>query len=170
MDNGKPWGKDIDHKHTSFTVWLMRLDVTVIHSRPYHPQTLGKDERFHRTLKTEVVSDCIGKTIIECQKLFDQWRICYNTERPHESLQMNVPSKCYRMSTRAFPETLPEIEYGPSDHVRKVQDDGCISFKNKAYKISKAFMGERVAVRPTSQDGKYNVYFSHYKIGRIDLR
>lgn len=170
MDNGSPWGYDIEHKHTTLTVWLMHLDISVIHSRPNHPQTLGKDERFHRTLKAEIVPHCIGKTIIECQKLFDQWRICYNTERPHESLDMNVPAKCYRMSGRTFPDKLSEIEYSPTDHVRKVHDGGKISFKNKVYKISKAFKGKRVAVRPTNNDGVFEVYFYNHKIKHIDLR
>jgi transposase InsO family protein len=170
MDNGTPWGHDSEHQYTSLTVWLMRLDISVIHSRPRHPQTLGKDERFHRTLKTEVISRCIGKTIIECQKLFDQWRICYNNERPHESLEMNVPAKCYRMSRRPFPEKLPEIEYAPTDHVRKVQDGGKISFKNNTYRISKAFKGERVAIRPTNDDGVFDVYFSHHKIKHVEQR
>ena len=54
MDNGAPWGHDADHHHTPLTVWLLRLGISVSHGRPYHPQTQGKDERFHRTLKAEV--------------------------------------------------------------------------------------------------------------------
>ena len=50
MDNGSPWGSDAAHPHTLLTVWLLRLGVKVGHSGPYHPQTLGKDERFHRCL------------------------------------------------------------------------------------------------------------------------
>ena len=46
VDNGSPWGSDFYHPFTSLTVWLVQLGVRVVHSRPYHPQTLGKLERF----------------------------------------------------------------------------------------------------------------------------
>ena len=52
-DNGSPWGSDPSHPYTSLTVWLLRLGVGVSHGRPYHPQTQGKDERFHRTVGAE---------------------------------------------------------------------------------------------------------------------
>lgn len=169
MDNGSPWGADSESKQTSLTVWLIRLDISVIHTHCYHPETLGKDERFHRTMKAEIISLCTGKSIIRCQPLFDHWRIVYNTERPHESLNMEVPAKFYRISDRIFPEKLPEIEYGPLDHVRKVQDGGVISFKNKEYKIGKAFKGERVAVRPTNKDGKFDVCFCNKKVADVNL-
>ncbi|MBD3646013.1 MAG: IS481 family transposase, partial [Pseudomonadales bacterium] len=74
VDNGCPWGSDADHPHTRLTVWLMRLGLRVIHSRPFHPQTMGKDERFHRTLKTEVIAYCANKTMNGCQIEFDNWR------------------------------------------------------------------------------------------------
>lgn len=65
------------------TVWLMRLGIRIGHSRPYHPQTQGKDERFHRTLKAEVTSRRVFAELSECQQAFDHWRSVYNTERPH---------------------------------------------------------------------------------------
>lgn len=129
VDNSAPWGHASKSKHTKLTVWLMRLRITVIHSRPNHPQTLGKDERFHKTMRAEVISSCIDTSISQCQHRFDQWRIIYNTQRPHESLDMEVPSSVYQVSPRVFPEQIPEIEYGPDDYVRKVQDKGLISFK-----------------------------------------
>ena len=49
-DNGSPRGCDGAHPYTPLTVWLLRLGVGVRHGRPYHPQTQGKEERFHRTL------------------------------------------------------------------------------------------------------------------------
>ena len=56
MDNGSPWGNDGLNPYTPLTVWLIRLGIGVSHSRPYHPQTQGKDERFHRTFKAEVLA------------------------------------------------------------------------------------------------------------------
>ncbi|MGT1907289.1 DDE-type integrase/transposase/recombinase, partial [Enterobacter chengduensis] len=54
MDNGSPWG-DTTGIWTALELWLMRLGIKVGHSRPYHPQTQGKLERFHRSLKAEVL-------------------------------------------------------------------------------------------------------------------
>ena len=51
------------------------------------------------------------------------------------------PGTRYRRSPRAFPEALPAIEYGPDDIVRKVDSDGFISFKNRPWRIGKAFRG-----------------------------
>ncbi|NIT72916.1 IS481 family transposase, partial [candidate division KSB1 bacterium] len=96
MDNGSPWGGDAEHPYTELTVWLLRLGIKVIHSHPYHPQTIGKEERFHRTLKAEAITHCMGQKHRLCQKIFDRWRLVYNTQRPHEALNMNVPAHCYR--------------------------------------------------------------------------
>lgn len=169
MDNGSPWERDERHEYSSFTVWLVRLGIEVIHSRPRHPQTVGKDERFHRTMNAEVIMGCRGKSISECQGMFERWRIIYNTERPHESLDMEVPAECYQVSERSFPERLPEIEYGPSDVVRRVQDGGIVHYKNREFRVSNAFKGQRVAIRPTNEDGRFEVYFCSQRIGEITL-
>ncbi len=168
-DNGSPWGSDSVHRHTLLTVWLMHLGIEVLHSRVFHPQTLGKDERFHRTMSAEVVSDCMDRSLSECQRLFDRWRMIYNTERPHESLGMKVPADCYHVSEREFPERLREWEYSPSDAVRKVQQGGIISYRNKEWRVSKAFKGQRVGIRPSTEDGRFDVFFHNYKIAQICL-
>lgn len=167
VDNGPPWGDDATSTHTKLTVWLMRLGIHVIHSRPYHPQTLGKEERFHRTIKEDIVTDCGYKSITECQNIFDRWRRIYNTERPHEALDMQVPALCYKMSHRQFPHILPEIEYHENDIVRKVHDKGKISFRNKDYKVGRAFIGQKVAIRQTNKFKVFDVYFINHKIKQI---
>lgn len=171
VDNGSPWGScstDPDARYTALAVWLMRIGITVVHSRPYHPQTLGKDERFHRTLKAEVLQYCSQLSIADCQKRFDEWRNIYNYERPHESLLMEVPGSRYRFSNRSYTEELPSIEYGPDDTVRKVYQ-GRVSFQCRRFRIGKAFNGEYIALRPTHTDGVYDVMFSIHKIDEIDL-
>ncbi len=54
-DNGSPWGSTGPEPWTPLTVWLLDLGIDPIHSRPYHPQTGGKEERFHWTLDLEVI-------------------------------------------------------------------------------------------------------------------
>jgi transposase InsO family protein len=170
MDNGAPWGDAGDQPHTVFTVWLMRLGVRVTHGRPFHPQTQGKDERFHRTLKAEVLSRQGLHDIAACQHAFDRWRHIYNHQRPHEALGLATPATRYRPSPRSFPEALPDIEYGPGDIVRKVDPRGLISFKGRSLHVGKAFRGQPVALRPSAEDGRFDVHFCAHRIGTLELR
>ena len=120
MDNGSPWGSDSAHPFTPLTVWLMQLGISVHHSRPYHPQTLGKLERFHRSLKSELLTGRTFTDLPHCQRAFDTWRDFYNLERPHYALDLDTPVSRYTPSGKTFPETLPAIDYAPDDHVRSV--------------------------------------------------
>ena len=170
MDNGSPWGSDEAHPYTVLTVWLIHLGVSVLHSGAYHPQTQGKDERFHRTLKAEVLRYREFRDVADTQEGFDRWRVVYNEERPHEALGMCVPAMRYQPSHRSYPEKLPRIEYGPGDVVRKVQAQGKIHFRGRVFKVSKGFRGYSVALRPTREDGVLSVYFCQQEIGQVDLR
>lgn len=168
-DNGSPWGSRGRGYYTGLGVWLMRLGVGVSHSRPHHPQTQGKDERFHRTLEAEVLRYQHGASLAQWQLYFDQWRVVYNTERPHEALSMAVPASRYQPSHRRYPEQLPVIEYGPADIVRKVRHYGHIKFEGREYHIGSAFYGLHVALRQTTTDALFDVYFCQHKIGALDL-
>lgn len=170
MDNGSPWGYDQDNPYTPLIAWLIRLGINVSHGRPYHPQTQGKDERFHRTLQADLLRDRSFPDLESCQREFDSWRDLYNLERPHQALALATPASRYQISPRPFPETLPPIEYGPDDLVRKVQLKGEISFRGKTFKVGKAFKGYPVALRPTVQQGLFEVYFCQQNIGQVDLR
>ena len=170
MDNGSPWGDDADHPWTPLTVWLLRLDIGISHGRPYHPQTQGKDERFHRTLKAELLRGRCFENLTACQDSFDGWRQTYNERRPHEALGMETPVNRYSVSPRTFPEQLPAIEYGPGDTVRRVYDGGRITFRNREYRVGKAFRGYPVGLRPTQRAGFLEVYFGTQRIAWIDER
>jgi transposase InsO family protein len=170
MDNGAPWGDAGRQPHTIFTAWLMRRDIRVIHSRPYHPQTQGKEERFHRSFKAEVLNGNSFRDLDDCQRAFDRWRPIYNHERPHEALAMATPAERYRASPRSFPETLPPIEYGPDDIVRKANVNGDISLKGRRLSVGKPFRGQPVGLRPTTEDGVFSIYYCAHQIGRFDLR
>jgi transposase InsO family protein len=177
MDNGPPWGSPWNvpgsvaeaRSWTMFEAWLLRLGVGVSHGRPYHPQTQGKDERFHRTLKAEVIDRRAWRDTGDCSQAFEDWRHVYNAERPHDALQLATPASRYRPSYRAFPKQLPPIDYGPGAIVRKVQDKGRIWFKNRAWAVGKAFVGQPVALRPTTIDGRYDVVYCQHKIAELDL-
>jgi len=169
MDNGPPWGNEADHPYTRLTVWLLQLGIGLCHGRPYHPQTQGKEERFHRTVQAEVLQGRSYWDHAQAQTGFNQWMEIYNFERPHQALGMTVPARRYQISAKPFPEVLPAIEYGCQDQVRKVQDQGWIHFRGQEFRLSQAFRGYPVALRPTQTDGLWEVYFCSQRIAHIDL-
>ena len=170
MDNGPPWGGDPDYPYTVLTMWLIRLHVGVSHSRPYHPQTMGKDERFHGTLSRELLRARQWQDIPDLERAFQSFRHQYNFIRPHDALGLEVPASRYQMSLRSFPESLPPIEYDPGVTVRKVQQKGEISFKGKPLKVGRAFAGYPVGLKSTSTDGVFDVLFCHHTVRQINLK
>lgn len=166
-DNGTPWGGV--GEYSKLEVWLIMLGVSICHGRPYHPQTQGKEERFHGTLVAEVLRHNRFRDHDHLQEKLNEWQEIYNYQRPHESLGLAVPATRYKISTKRYPSAMPSIEYGPDDIVRKVYDDGCISLKGNLHKIGKAFYGYPVAVRPTQMDGVFEVFFCSQKVNVIDL-
>jgi transposase InsO family protein len=169
-DNGPPWGSAGTEAISGLAVWLIRLGVRLSHSRPLHPQTNGKDERFHRSLKAEVLAHRHFENLAQAQSEFDRWRGVYNRERPHEALSMQTPVQRYAPSPRRFPASLPPIEYGPDDQVRKVQQGGWISFRGRNIRISKALVGQPVALRPCiDSQGLFKIYFCHQYLHTLDL-
>jgi len=171
-DNGAPFGSPYSdtgiRSYTRLEVWLMRQQITTIHGRPAHPQTQGKDERFHRTLLAEGLRHPL-RDLTHSQQIFDRFREMYNHERPHQALDYATPSSRYRPSPRVF-RLDPPIVYDPSDIVRKVQQGGALHFQGRVHSVTKALRGYPVAIRPTLVDGTFDVYFCTTRVGRIDLR
>lgn len=169
-DNGPPWGSaGSQTRYTPLSVWLVRLGIRLLHGRPYHPQTQGKEERFHRTLAAEALRDFRAPSYAHCQERFDCFRACYNHERPHEAIGMQVPAERYTCSPRRMPERLPPIEYPAGIRVRTVQVDGRISFRGGSYRVPKAFAGLPVAVQETGTEGEFSVFFCQQPIATLDL-
>ena len=170
VDNGTPWGDASGTHWTALRVWLLKLGVQVIYSRPYHPQGRGKNERFHRSLKAEVFAMKRFASLMQIQRALDLWREVYNFERPHEALGQQVPASRYRPSPRAMPATLPVPEYDEGEIVRTVpRSKDYISFKGRLWKVPQAFRGERLAIRPRGKDGQYTICFASHPIATIDL-
>jgi transposase InsO family protein len=163
MDNGPQW-----KTASKLSVWLMRQGIKVSHSRPYHPQTQGKLERFHRTLKEEVLKYRQFKDLEKAQQEFDEWRELYNYKRPHEGIEMLCPANRYVKSHKIYSKTLPIIEYRPEDMIRKVMSCGQISFKGKKYFVGEYLKGENVALREMKENA-LEIYFVNTRLGRINL-
>jgi transposase InsO family protein len=168
-DNGPPWGMSGRSGLTQLEVWLIRLGIRISHSRPYHPQTQGKDERFHRTLKLELLERRGFNSLGDCQTAFNKWRDQYNLIRPHDALNQCPPISRYETSGRPFPSTLPLVEYPSQEIVRKVNHKGEISYQSRRIFIGEGLQKQMVAVRPATIDGVFEIYFCHHQVRQIDL-
>ena len=168
-DNGGVWGRVTGTTgHTPLSIWLLRLGVRVLHGRPYHPQTQGKEERFHRTLNAELLSRHTWRDLAHCAAEFPRYRQRYNHERPHDALQGHTPASRYRASVRRLPAALPPLEY-PQMEVRVVRAKGVITFRNQSWYLGEAFAALPVGLRPSPQaDRQWEVYFSFFKLGLLD--
>jgi transposase InsO family protein len=170
-DNGPPWGTPgYAYGHTPLTVWLMDLGVETIHGRPYHPQTQGKDERFHRTLKGEVLDGLPPADLAAAQRAFDSWRWVYNSRRPHEALGMATPASRYQVSPRRMPEVIAAPDYEPQAHVRKVSSSARLTFRGRDIDCPKAFVGRSLALRATDTDGVFDLCYRRHVLSQVDLR
>ncbi len=88
---------------TSFEVELLRLGIEHKHSRPYHPQTCGKVERFHQTLKRFLAKQPEAATIAELQTQIDQFITYYNHTRPHRAKGRTTPHGAFTSRDKARP-------------------------------------------------------------------
>jgi transposase InsO family protein len=82
---------------------LASLGVRLRHSRPYHPQTCGKIERFHQTQKKWLARQPRARTITELQAQLEDFRGHYNTARPHRALGRRTPQQAYHARPKATP-------------------------------------------------------------------
>ena len=169
-DNGATWrGLGDGSGHTPLTVWLLRLGIRVLHGRPYHPQTQGKEERFHRTLEQELLVRHTWRDLPHCAKEFARFRQRYNHERPHDSVGNNPPASRYRPSVRPLPAQLPALEYDNME-VRVVRAKGAITFRNQTWAIGQAFASLPIGLRPSPQaDGQWEAFFSFFRLGVLDF-
>lgn len=170
-DNGAPWGSSGGEPYTLLGVWLMRHGIGITHGRPHHPQTQGKEERFHRTLVDELLRRrAPAEDLPDAQQRFDPWRDEYNHVRPHEAIGMATPASRYRPSTRAYQASPPPPQYDRGVAVRKVDCIGKISYRGNGWRIGKAFVGQPIGLAATEVDGLLRVLLSAHEIGQLDLR
>ena len=146
-------------------LWV-KLGIELERIDPGHPEQNGAHERMHLTLKTEAIREK-KHTMQEQQIHMDRWRHQYNDLRPHESLAMQTPQSVYESSSITMPEIIPSIGYEPDVRVLRVESGGRLRIKDRNVKIAKYLAGERLALRPLSQQ-KWLVYFATHVLGFID--
>jgi transposase InsO family protein len=103
-DNGAVFtGKPRGGGRVALEIELDLLGVRLHHSRPYHPQTCGKVERFHQTQKKWLAAQAAPADIAQLQRHIDQFRKYYNTIRPHRAVGRHTPQHAYRVRPKAQP-------------------------------------------------------------------
>lgn len=167
-DNGPPWGNGQSRGMTKFEVWLMMMDVLPIHGRALHPQTQGKEERFHRTMDDELLSLTQLDNMTDAQQKFDIFREQYNSIRPHQALGYDTPSACYTTSSRTMPQKLEEPFYESGAKIYKVGGKGTTRVDGKEYYIGEPMATHFVAVEELT-DHCIRFRFGNYEIAKFDL-
>ena len=169
MDHGTPWCCNNNlHGLTWFSVWLIKQGISLRYSGVHHPQTQGKVERLHLTLKQRTKHRGVPTTMAEWISWLAEFRYEYNHERPHEALGMKTPGEIYTQENlRPYQEQPRKWEYNGGE-VRTIDYKGGITKYGSWYFVCEALAHERVRV--DEFDGQLVVTFRHLTIRQIDLR
>ena len=106
-DNGLVYTARFRGSRNAFEYLLASLGIQQKNGHPYHPQTQGKVERFHQTLKYWLNNRPAADTILQLQHQLDQFRTIYNEQRPHRSLPGITPAQAYNATIKATPARRP---------------------------------------------------------------
>jgi transposase InsO family protein len=136
---------------SAWTARLWRLGIAHLSGRPYHPQTQGKVERFHRTLHEDVLAGAVFDSVAQVQSALDAFRAAYNYQRPHEALGLDVPAAHYRPSSRPRPEQLPPVQYPAGSELRRVHQNGAINVRGSRVNVGDGLRGEWVSLQDHGQ-------------------
>ena len=150
---------------STFERFLMDLDIHPIHGKPIHPQTQGKIERFHRSLKKEALG-VTPANMAEAKARLENWRWVYNELRPHEALKMKTPSSVYKPSTREYYTPKPYV-YDSGAKLIKVNNWGYLRFGPNRIFLSEAMADTHVEIRFDEND-TFSIIYRNYIIASVD--
>jgi transposase InsO family protein len=145
---------------------LLALGIEFRHSRPYHPQTCGKVERFHQTMKAFLSRQPPAGSLAELQAQVDRFVAYYNEVRPHRARERRPPRVAFEARDKARPSG-PMIRVGAGVRVRRdrIDKNGKVTLRHRTrlhhIGVGHAHRGKRVImlvdglnVRVVSQDGE----------------
>jgi transposase InsO family protein len=110
------------------------------------PTTTGKIERFHQTLRRELLAGAVFSDLDEAQAAFDTWVLDYNQHRPHQSIGMLTPAERFAHRTPTDPVIESPLGPGPSQVTRHVTASGNISVTGQTFNVGKRYAGRNVVV------------------------
>jgi transposase InsO family protein len=131
-DNGAVFtGKQRGQGRVALEVQLGLRRVRMSHSRPYHPQTCGKVERFHQTLKKWLAAQPPATTIAKLQRQLNRFCRYYNTVRPHRALGRRTPAQAYAARPKAVPSG-PVIAAHHRLRTDKIDSGGTVTVRHNS--------------------------------------
>lgn len=151
---------------SQFEARLWRLGIRTTHGRPYHPQTQGKVERFHRTLELEWSTALRQPSLAAAIASCEQARQAYNWRRPHEAVGQRPPGTVYQGSSRPRPDRLPPHEPPEGALTRKVDASGKFSYGNRLHRAGAGLQGETVELR--EEEHGLAAYYVGVRIAALD--
>ena len=167
-DNGSPFASTGLGGLSVLSVWWIKLGIIPERIKPGRPDQNGRHERMHRSLK-EATLRPPAEDLYSQQQAFNVFQQVFNTERPHEALDMGTPASRYHASARCYPDRLPEIEYSDDFEVRKVRSNGEIKWQGRLLYVSEALIGEFVGLTETD-NGEWALYFSTHHIANLNVK
>jgi transposase InsO family protein len=169
MDHGSTWYCNrSQHGLTWLSIWLIKQGINLIYSGVHHPQTQGKVERIHGTLKQRTKHRGVPTTMSEWGCWAAQFQQEYNYERPHEALGMKTPAEVYTTANlRPYQERPKEWEYSGGE-VQRLDTQGGLNKHGRWFFICEALAKE--LVRLDELEHKLIVTFRHLTIRELDLR
>lgn len=167
-DNGATFA-GFKNGYTQFEKALMDQDILPIHGRFYHPQTQGKIERFHRSMKNEVLRFHPILNFTDAIHSLGEWKTVYNNERPHEALGDRCPAQVYTSSQRTYQENVLPYEYGSKYHLYRINNWGYLRFAGYKIYISETFRDTYVQLIPSDGDDLVLVCYRNFIIAKIDV-
>jgi transposase InsO family protein len=148
MDHGTPWWNVANEPGiTKISVLLMKQGIRISYSGVGHPQTQGKVERLHRTLKAALRRKGLPRVWSQWQARLDEFRHIYNHVRPHEALEMNVPATRYQPSWRPYVERPADWNYSADFELIRLNSQGSFSYAGRPCFVSRALADETVGIR-----------------------
>ena len=147
-DNGAVFtGRYRGHGRVALEVTLHHRGVVFSHSRPYHPQTCGKVERFHQTQKNWLATQPRARTTAALQRQLDTFRDYYNHVRPHRALGRRTPAEAYAARPKTAASGIPLI--GGHFRVRhdKIDPNGKLTLRHNS-RLHHIGLGRRYAGTP----------------------
>jgi transposase InsO family protein len=155
-DNGAVFTAAARHGVCVMESELLALGIKFIHSRPYHPETCGKVERFHQTMKKYLAAQRRARSLPALQEQLDTFVEYYNTVRPHRALRRKTPAQAFAARRKARPSAPP---LAVPKHCRVRQDkvnNGKVTlrYRSTLYRIGvgRRHNGTRVVILVANRD------------------
>jgi putative transposase len=159
-DNGTAFTHRLDQAHTPpysrFTRTVTAAGVRIVHSSPYHPQTCGKVERHHQTLKRWLATQPTPTTLTDLQQQLDTYRDYYNTQRPHSAIGRQTPHHAWTTAANHGGPTHLPTQTDATLTRATVAANGTICAAGKRFSVGAPRRGDTITVIRT--DNHITVY------------